>query len=79
MTVNRIRERIVEIMSTVLETEVTPEQNLTRELCAAWDSLKHMELILALEEEFGIRFTLEQATELHDMNGILSIIEGRIT
>jgi acyl carrier protein len=31
---------------------------------ANWDSVRHMSLILALEEEFGVRFDEEQIAEL---------------
>ena len=29
-----------------------------------WDSLRHMNLVVALEEEFGVRFTDQQIDEL---------------
>lgn len=29
-----------------------------------WDSLRHMNLVIALEEEFGIRFSEEQFAEM---------------
>ena len=31
---------------------------------AAWDSLKHLNLVLALEEQFGISLTEEQSFEI---------------
>jgi acyl carrier protein len=30
----------------------------------AWDSLRHMNLVLALEDEFGVRFPEEQIDQL---------------
>ena len=29
--------------------------------CADWDSVRHVELLIAMEEEFGIKFTTEEA------------------
>jgi acyl carrier protein len=29
-----------------------------------WDSLRHMNLVIALEEEFGVRFSEEQFSQL---------------
>jgi acyl carrier protein len=29
--------------------------------CADWDSVRHVELLIATEEEFGIKFTTEEA------------------
>lgn len=31
---------------------------------AAWDSLRHMQLVLALEEEFGVEFSDKQLESL---------------
>lgn len=35
---------------------------------SSWDSVGHMNLIMALEEEFGVSFTDEQAIELRDFD-----------
>ena len=29
--------------------------------CEDWDSVRHVELLIAMEEEFGIKFTTEEA------------------
>lgn len=34
------------------------------ETCAAWDSLRHFYLILALEQAFGVRFSSEVIPDL---------------
>jgi acyl carrier protein len=31
--------------------------------CADWDSVRHVELLIAMEEEFGIKFTTEEAAK----------------
>jgi acyl carrier protein len=33
---------------------------LTMEECDSWDSLKHMELIVAFEQRFGVTFTVDE-------------------
>ena len=43
-----------------------------------WDSLKHINLALALEEEFDIEFTDEEIIELVNMKLILIVIEERL-
>jgi acyl carrier protein len=66
---DKIRETVSNIMLIPLE-EVTAQSS--PETIEAWDSLKHMALILALEEEFGIRFSEEQ---IEGMNSITAIAE----
>ena len=60
-----IKERILQVMATVLETEVaTLNENSSSDTIEAWDSLKHLTLILALEEEFAISIPDEEVGEL---------------
>jgi acyl carrier protein len=39
-----------------------------------WDSLKQMNLILALEDEFGVQFNDQQILEMQNVNLILIIL-----
>jgi acyl carrier protein len=41
------------------------------ENCAAWDSLRHFEVILAVEAEFGARFSMDAIPELTSLSAIL--------
>lgn len=60
-----IKERILQVMATVFETEVTAlNENSSTDTIDAWDSLKHLTLILALEEEFAISIPDEEVGEL---------------
>ena len=42
---------------------------------AEWDSLKHMNLILALEEEFGVQFGDEEIVEMLSIELILNTLK----
>ena len=60
-----IKERILQVMATVFETEVAAlNENISSDTIEAWDSLKHLTLILALEEEFAISIPDEEVGEL---------------
>ncbi|MBI3793125.1 MAG: acyl carrier protein [Nitrospinae bacterium] len=41
----------------------------------AWDSLKHMNLVLALEEEFGVSFSDEQMLEMLNFKLIVATVQ----
>jgi acyl carrier protein len=47
---------------------------LKRSISPEWDSLKHIELILELEDEFLIELTSDQGHEIVDFNSCLSTI-----
>jgi len=60
-----IKERILQVMATVFETEAAAlNENSSTDSIDAWDSLKHLTLILSLEEEFGISIPDEEVGEL---------------
>ena len=55
---NNIEKRIKNVMSIVFEVPLNQINNESSpDTIEAWDSLKHMNLIIALEEEFKIQFT----------------------
>jgi len=44
---------------------------------ANWDSLKHMNLILALEEEFAVAFSDDEVTEMLSLRRIVEILSKK--
>lgn len=63
--------RVLNVVSQVLGIpvdEITDDSS--PENVEAWDSLKHMNLVLALEEEFGIRFSDERIVAMLSVRSI---------
>jgi acyl carrier protein len=57
--------RLREIMAEVLDLDpLQIDESFARDSSASWDSLAHLRLITALEEAFGIRFTMKEVGEL---------------
>jgi len=73
-----IRERVFKIISQLMNVpleevnEDSSPENLER-----WDSLHHMNLILALEEEFKIRFTDEEIVQMENASIILEALQNK--
>jgi acyl carrier protein len=44
----------------------------------AWDSLKHMSLILTLEEEFGVQFSDEEIVEMLNVGLIMYVLTHKL-
>ena len=40
-----------------------------------WDSVATVQIVLASEAEFGIRFRTEEVADLHSVSGILRVLE----
>jgi acyl carrier protein len=43
-----------------------------------WDSLNHMSLVLALEEEFGVQFTDDQIMQLLSVDAIVAALTAQL-
>ncbi|GIP31285.1 phosphopantetheine-binding protein [Paenibacillus sp. J2TS4] len=71
-----IRSKVSTLVSEVLQIPVSANLNLTRNTTAQWDSLKHLELILVLEEEFQVRFSAEQTANIQSLEDIVAILGG---
>lgn len=66
-----MEERVLSVVSQVLgipRDAITDDSS--PETIETWDSLKHMNLVLALEEEFGIRFSDERIVAMLSVRSI---------
>ncbi|MDR2046274.1 MAG: acyl carrier protein [Rickettsiales bacterium] len=42
-----------------------------------WDSFNHVTLIVAIEKEFGIKFSMIEVTNMYNVGEIVDIIESK--
>lgn len=70
-----MRERVIKVVSDVLglPPEAIADQS-SPETVESWDSLKHMNLVLALEEEFGVRFSDESIVSMLSVRSIIETV-----
>lgn len=73
-------ERLKAVMGAVLETDprsIGPDSSTDN--MPGWDSLRHMNLILALEEEFGVTIADEDVSSLTSYPLIKLVISDLLT
>jgi acyl carrier protein len=74
-----VERRVIEIIVEQLgvgEDEVTPEASFIDDLGA--DSLDLVELIMALEEEFGLEISDEEAEKIQTVQDVINYINEHI-
>jgi acyl carrier protein len=73
-----MEQRVLAVMSVVfnLKADQIPE-NAAPGVLKQWDSLKHMNLVLALEDEFGFRFADDELTDLLSLKLVLKIVSDK--
>jgi acyl carrier protein len=71
-----IRQRVTEIVDVVFGVEPGSVLRAADASATEWDSLRHIEIILAVEEEFGISISEEDFAELRSVDGISAHIAG---
>lgn len=75
---NLVDQRIQRIFREVFENDsLRVHDDLSAQTLADWDSLAQVKLILGLEEEFGVKFTTAEVTELHSVQSLKSALAGK--
>jgi len=71
--------RLKQVISAVLQVPVEAiGTDTSRETIERWDSLQHMNLVLALEEEFGIYIPDEDATTINTYPLIRKVVSEQM-
>ena len=71
----QILRRVREIAGDVLTVEVTADSSPAT--VESWDSVKHLNLMLALEEEYGFQFLPEEMDEAKSVGDIAKLVAAK--
>ena len=72
-----IESTVIATISTVIKRPLTEGANATRENVPEWDSLKHIEIMFALEDAFDTEFSEEELAALDSVAKITAAAAGR--
>lgn len=74
-----IKEKVVKLLADVLGLSVEDiPHNASPDNIEKWDSLNHMLLVMSLEQEFDLKFTDDELTDLLTLDLIAEIISARL-
>ena len=77
------REEIFERLNNVFRDVFDDDSIVVTETTTAkdiedWDSLEHINLVVAVEQEFGIKFNMGEVTTMKNVGEMVDIIMSRI-
>ena len=70
--IEKVVAEIFEIDATEISDEMTPE-NVDK-----WDSLNHLRLVTALEQQFGIRLSMQDIQSMQSIASLKTVVGQRI-
>jgi len=74
----KVDETVENLLSEVLQIPAPKiTEDLTMKDVDAWDSLKHMELIVSLEQSFGIELSFDEIVSMRSVGEIKRVLKER--
>lgn len=78
MTRDQVFDRLEEVFRDVFDDDsITLYEDTTADDIDDWDSIEHITLIAAVEQEFGIKFTMGEVSGMKDVGEMVTIISQR--
>ena len=79
MTREEIFEGLNEVFRDVFDDgDITVGETTTAADIEDWDSLEHINLVVAVERHFGMKFSMGEVTGMKDVGAMADIIEERV-
>lgn len=74
-----IFERVNKVFQTVFDDEtISVNENTTSNDIEDWDSLEHISLIVAIEQEFNIKFSMGEVSNMKNVGEMVNIITSKM-
>ena len=79
MTREEVYEQLNEVFRDVFDDDsITVNDATTSNDIEEWDSLEHINLIAAVEQEFGMRFSMGQVVSMKNVGEMVAIILSQV-
>ena len=76
---DKIKKKLILIFQSILKIKnFKNTSKINPEYMEDWDSLRHLNIIMAIEEEFKSKFTTDELINLLDFDSIFYILKNKI-
>jgi acyl carrier protein len=73
-----VDEQVKQVMADILAIDANSvDGSTTKDGTASWDSLNHINLIVALEQEFNVSFEVSEIESMMSFSDILETLERK--
>lgn len=80
MTREQVYETLNEVFRDVFDDEsIEVDDDTTSDDIEDWDSLEHINLLAAVEQEFGVKFNMGQVNTMKNVGEMVDIILSQIS
>jgi acyl carrier protein len=74
-----VRQQLQQVMRELFDDDdLEIRDDLTAAEVPEWDSLAHVRLIVAVEKEFGVRFSSGEVGEIGTVGELVRLVEGKL-
>lgn len=79
MEKEKVYEKLNGIFRDVLDNETIhlTDETTARDI-AEWDSVSHIDLVVTIEEEFGVSFSMQEVNELKNVGEMVQLLQQKI-
>lgn len=79
MSREEIYEKLNEVFRNMFDDDsIVLNDNTTSDDIEDWDSLEHINLLVSVEQEFGIKFNMNEVTNMKNVGEMVDIIASRV-
>jgi len=72
---DQVRQLVSDIFAVPVELV---EEDSSPETIGAWDSMQHLNLVLAVEEKFNVRFSPEEMEQMRGVRQIVGLLKAKV-
>tara|TARA_B100001996_G_C18339160_1_gene469451 strand:+ start:373 stop:609 length:237 start_codon:yes stop_codon:yes gene_type:complete len=73
---NKIEEEVIKIVSQITRINLKKNYKINKSLLKfRWDSLQHINIIIAIEKKFKVKIGTSKVDKLNDINSIVNFLK----
>jgi acyl carrier protein len=74
-----VEEQIKQVIADILDVDPNSiDESTSRDNTSTWDSLNHINLLIALEQEFGVTFDPAELESIFSFTDILEVLDRKV-